>query len=55
LVVGCLWLSTVVGAYAQDSPQCGGAAATASVVERAQAEPRLVVAVEGLPRRGEVV
>jgi hypothetical protein len=54
-VVGCLWLTTVVGAYTQDSPQCGGAASAAPAVERARAEPRLVVAVEGLPRRGEVV
>jgi hypothetical protein len=55
LVVGCLWLTTVVGAYAQDCQQGGGAPATASTVESAQGEHRLVVAVEGLPRRGEVV
>ena len=54
-VVGCLWLTTVVGAYAQDSQQCGGAPATASAVESAQGEPRLVVAVAGLPRRGSLL
>jgi hypothetical protein len=55
LVIGCLWLTTVVGADAQDSPQGGGAPTAASAVESAQGEHRLVVAVEGLPRRGSLL
>lgn len=52
-VVGCLWLTMVVCAYAQNSPQCGGKSSSAPVMGSALGEPHLVVAVEGLTRRGD--
>jgi len=55
LVVGCFWLTTAAGAYAEDSQPYGGVPYTASAAERARGEHRLVVAVEGLPRRGNLL
>jgi len=55
LVVGCFWLTTAASAYAEDSQQYGGVRSTASAAESARGEHRLVVAVEGLPRRGNLL